>query len=210
MKYFFVALFVVYGISSAAQIPDDIEDTRRKNESFARLPRDIIRSDLATFTLSGIDEAMGKEPLRKISFTDVSDDHITFEAPGIKATIQLAPFDKTKHRLDYDDKYVVRIDRRAYYGDYGYIPKTYIKNITLISNKDTIPIPPAVYSDIYNLHFTYLDQGIRRSRDGIFLSKDGHRIFLYVFCDNSSGSYEVTWIFQDGHYMRRVLDYGIM
>ena len=210
MKAIFFSLCVLYGFSSSAQKYYDYQDTRRKNESFARLPKTQIRADLATFTLSGISEAIGKDDLQKISFTTFGPDYMNFEGDDIKASIKLSPFDKSKHRLDFDEKYLIRIDRKTYYGDYGNIPKTYISNITIVVDNDTVAIPPMAYADIYNVNLTYSDKGTLRSRNGIYKSKDGHRIYLYLFCKNATGSYEVTWIVQDKKYLRRVLDYGFM
>lgn len=207
MKIIFISLLVANGYCCVAQ---DFQDTRKKNESFAKLPRTEIRADLATFTLAGIIDAVGKNELQKISFTFFGDNFMNFEGDSIKASIQLAPFDKSKHRLDYDDKYLIRIDRKTYYGNYGTIPQTDIRHITLIVDNDTVFIPPAAYADIYNLNLTYNDRGTLRSRNAIYKSKDGHRIYLYVFCKDNTGSYEVTWIVQDKKYLRRVLDYGFM
>ena len=175
-----------------------------------RSPKNEVRNDLATFTLSGIDEAVGKDELQKIPFTTFSSDSMNFEGSDIKASIKLAPFDKSKHRLDYDEKYLIRIDRKTYYGDYGEIPKTSISNISLIIDKDTVIIPPAAYSDIHNVNLTYTDNGSLKTRNGVYKSKDGHRVYIYIFCKNKTGSYEVTWIIQDKQYVRRVLDYGFM
>ena len=210
MKAIFFSMCILYGFSSSAQKYYDYQDTRRKNESFARLPKTQIRADLATFTLSGISEAIGKDDLQKISFTTFGPDYMNFEGDDIKASIKLSPFDKSKHRLDFDEKYLIRIDRKTYYGDYGNIPKTYISNITIVVDNDTVAIPPMAYADIYNVNLTYSDKGTLRSRNGIYKSKDGHRIYLYLFCKNATGSYEVTWIVQDKKYLRRVLDYGFM
>jgi hypothetical protein len=210
MKTFIIFLSLLYGFSCSAQRFYDFQDTRKKNESFAKFPKNEIRADLATFTLSGIDEAVGKDELQKIPFTTFGDAFMNFEGGDIKASIKLSPFDKSKHKLDYDEKYLIRIDRKTYYGDYGNMPRTYISNITLLIGNDTVSIPPAAYADIYNLNLTYTDKGTLRSRNGIYKSKDGSRIYLYVFCKNNSGSYEVTWIIQNKIYLRRVLDYGFM
>ncbi len=210
MKTFIIGLCIITGFSCSAQRFYDFQDTRKKNESFAKFPKNEIRADLATFTLSGIDEAVGKDELKKIPFTTFGDDFMRFEGGDIKASIKLSPFDKSKHKLDYDEKYLIRIDRKTYYGDYGNIPGKYISNITVIVGNDTVSIPPAAYADIYNLNLTYTDKGTLRSRNGIYQSKDGSRIYLYVFCKNNSGSYEVTWIIQNKNYLRRVLDYGFM
>lgn len=210
MKIFFISVCILYGFSCSAQKYYDYQDTRKKNESFAKLPKTEIRADLATFTLSGIDEAVGKDELQKISFTTFGPDFMNFEGDNIKASIKLLPFDKSKHKLDYDEKYLIRIDRKTYYGNYGNIPKTYIGNITITIGNDSIAIPPAAYADLYNLNLTYLDKGTLRSRNRIYKSKDGHRIYLYLFCKDATGSYEVTWIVQDKKYLRRALDYGFM
>ncbi|KAA9041825.1 hypothetical protein FW778_07360 [Ginsengibacter hankyongi] len=210
MKAIFISLCILYGFSSSAQKDYDYQDTRRKNESFARLPKTQIRADLATFTLSGISEAIGKDDLQKIPFTTFGPDFMNFNGDNIKASVKLSPFDKSKHKLDFDERYLIRIDRKTYYGDYGNIPKTYISNITIAVDNDTVAIPPMAYADIYNLNLTYMDKGTLRSRNGIYKSKDGHRIYLYLFCKDATGSYEVTWIVQDKKYLRRVLDYGFM
>lgn len=210
MKIFFITMCIVFSYRCSAQKFYDYQDTRKKNESFARLPKNEIRAEVSTFALSGIDEAVGKDELQKIPFTNFGFDVMNFEGDNIKATIKLAPFEKNKHKLYYDEKYLVRIDRKTYYGDYGSIPKTYISDITLTVGGDTVIIPPLAYSDIYNVNLTYTDKGTLRSRNGIYKSKDGHRIYLYLFCKNNTGSYEVTWIIQDKQYVRRVLDYGFM
>jgi hypothetical protein len=210
MKAFAVFIGLFLGVSCSAQRFYDFQDTRRKNESFAKLPKAEIRADLATFTLSGIDDAVGKEELQKISFSKFGADSMNFEGDNVYGSVKLLPFDKSKHKLDYDEKYLIRIDRRTYYGDYGNIPKTYIGNITLVVDNDSIAIPPAAYADLYNLNLTYTDKGTLRCRNAIYKSKDGHRIYLYLFCKDATGSYEVTWVVQDKKYLRRVLDYGFM
>jgi hypothetical protein len=210
MKSFIVFICLVWTASGNAQKYYDFQDTRRKNESFAKLPKDVIRADLATFTLSGIDEAVGKDELQKISFSKFGPDFMNFEGGSIDASITLLPFDKSKHKLYYDEKYLIRIDRKPYYGDYGNMPKTYIGDIVLIIDNDSVAIPPAAYSDLYNVNLTYTDKGTLKSRNAIYKSKDGHRIYLYLFCKDATGSYEVTWVVQDKKYLGRALDYGFM
>jgi hypothetical protein len=133
-----------------------------------------------------------------------------FEGDGIKAIIKTAPFDAAKHKLDYDEKYLIKIDRKTYYGGYGFIPKTYISNVVLTIGSDTVAIPPAAYSDLYNVNLTYMDKGVQRTANGIYRSKDMHKIYLYLFCRDNTGNYEVTWIIQDKKYFRRVIDYGFL
>ncbi|MEO8568660.1 MAG: hypothetical protein ABI419_05980 [Ginsengibacter sp.] len=210
MKFFFIVIGILYGTICIAQIELEYQDTRRKTESFAKLPKDDIRSNLATFTLAGIGESVGKEESQKIPFTSFGSDYMTFEGDGIKATISTMPFDPAKHKFIYDEKYITRIDKKTYYGGYGKMPFKYISSVIITINNDTVYIPPAAYFDLYNINFTYNDKGVQRSRNGIYRSKDGHRIYLYIFSKDNTGNYEVTWIIQDKKYLRRVLDYDFM
>ena len=208
MKNIFTLILLLTGFASIAQ---DDPDYRKKNESFARLPKNEIRLDLATFTMSGIDESVGKEQLPKIAHKTSGDDFMTFDSVGIKSEIKTSVFDGSKHKLEYDEKFLIRIDKKPYYGNYGKVPKHYISKITLLIGKDSITIPPIAYADLYDPSLTYLDKtGVKRSRNGIFRSKDGKRIYVYLFCKDSTGSYEVTWVIQDKVYLKRVLDYGFM
>jgi hypothetical protein len=140
----------------------------------------------------------------------LGEDSIVFEGDGIKAKVKIAPFDPAKHKLSFDEKYLVRIDRKPYYGNYLQTPKTEINEVLMIIDKDTVYIPAAAYNDLFNLNFTYLDKGVERTADAVYESKDGQKVYLYLFCKDKTGSYEVTWIFQNRKYLRRVLDYGFM
>jgi hypothetical protein len=209
-RYTLLFSALVLSFFCSAQSNYEYQDTRKKNESFAKLQPKNVRADVATFALSGISESMGLTPLSKISYSGFGNDFMNFEGDGIKASVKIAPFDKTGHRLDYDEKYLIRIDRKPYYGRYGSLPSTHISDLSMIIDGDTVVIPKTAYFDLYNLNLTYLDKGVQRTTNAVYKSKDGHYIYLYLFSKDNSGSYEVTWIFQDKKYLRRVLDYGFM
>lgn len=188
----------------------EITDTRRTTESFVRLqPRDV-RADVAHFAFKGISESANTPELKKVAPTVITADSLVIDGHGILAKVVLAPFDPEAHKLSYDEKTLTRIDRRTYYGHYGIVPKTAISSILLLVNGDTISIPSIAYSDLYNMNFAYQDKGIARTRDAVFVSKDGNKVYLYLFSKDTSGSYEVTFVFIDGKYYRRVLDYGFL
>jgi hypothetical protein len=205
-SFLFVALFS----STFCNAQDDLPDARRKTESFYRFHIKDLRADLSTFTLSGISESVGLLPLQKIPYSSLGNDSIVFKGDGIKATVKISVFDPSKHKLTFDEKYLVRIDRRPYYGNYLETPKTQISQVSIIINNDTVFIPPIAYNDLFNLNFTYLDKGVERTTDAVYKSKDGRKVYLYLFCKDKTGSYEVTWIIQDRKYLRRVLDYGFI
>ncbi len=216
---FLCFVFLLSSFSLAAQKPKknyEYQDTRKKNEGFAKLAP-VVKDDLATFTFAGIDQSVGKAQLRKISFSSFGNDFMTFKdedvtaaGENINATITILPFNPAGYKLDYDEQYLIRINKKPYYGNYGTMPKTFIKKVSVIIGKDTVAIPPLAYADLYNLNFTYADKATQRSINSIYVSKDKHRIYLYLFCKDATGSYEVTWIIQDKIYQRRVLDYGFM
>ncbi len=209
-KLLILALPVLFAGRAFAQ-SDDMPDSRRKTESFERFHNNEIRAELATFTLAGIGEGAPTTPLEKVPFSSLGKDSIVFEGNGIKAEVKIAPFDPAKHKLNYDEKYLVRIDRRPYYGGiYGKVPKTQISNVMLIIRGDTIAIPPTAYNDLFNLNFTYSDKGVERTTDAVYISNVGQRVYIYLYSRDRNGSYEVTWIIQDRRYQRRILDYDLM
>jgi hypothetical protein len=211
IKKIAVLSFAIFFAAQTFAQSDDIPDSRRKTESFERFHNNEIRAELATFTLAGIGEGAPTTPLTKVTFTSLGKDSIVIEGSGIKAKIKTAPFDPAKHKLNYDDKTLVRIDRRPYYGGaYGKVPKTEISSVVLIIRGDTIDIPATAYNDLYNLNFNYTDKGVERTTDAVYITVSGTRVYLYLYSRDRVGSYEVTWIIQDRRYLRRILDYDIM
>ncbi|MEP6596208.1 MAG: hypothetical protein ABJA71_09685 [Ginsengibacter sp.] len=210
MKAFFFLTGLLYASFCLAQKNYEFTDTRKKTESFKKMQQKDIRADLASFTLAGIDESVGKADLKKVSFKNFGLDSMKFEGDNIKATVTLAPFDAAKHKLEYDEKYLIKIDRKTYYGGYGSLPTKYISHVIVTVGNDTLSIPLAAYADLYNLNLTYMDKGVQRTANAIYFSKDGHKLYFYLLCKDVTGSYEVTWIIQDKKYLRRVLDYGIL
>jgi hypothetical protein len=210
-KQLIVFACAIFFTAQAFAQNDDIPDSRRKTESFERFHNVAIRAELATFTLAGIGEGAPTTPMEKVTYTSLGKDSIVFEGKGIKAQINISPFDPAKHKLSYDEKYLVRIDRKPYYGgNYGKVPKTQITNVMLIIRGDTIPIPPKAYDDLYNLNFTYNQNGAERTTDAVYISTAGQRVYVYLYSRDRNGSYEVTWIIQDRRYLRRILDYDLM
>lgn len=137
-KILFTLPVIFCSIWCSAQSNYEYQDYRKKNESFLKSSPRNVRADVATFALGGISESIGTTPLQKISYTSFGKDSMVFEGQGIKAKVKLAPFNKEGHRLDYDEKYLVRIDRKPFYGNYGVIPSTVISDVTLIIYGDTV------------------------------------------------------------------------
>ena len=206
-----IPIAIIFLISALTVVAQDYPDYRSKKDLFTRIVEKDIRSDIASFSMGGIDESVGKLPLKRIPVSQTGPDFISFEGEGIKAIIRAGAFDKTKHKLGfYEEKYLVKIDNKGYFGDYGKVPKTAIEEVTVIVNRDTIAIPAAAYSDLYNPIFTYKEGGIEKSHNSVLVSADGKRIYVYMLKRETGGSYEVTWVIQDKKYLRRVVDFGFL
>jgi hypothetical protein len=194
----------------AAQDPD-FRDYRNKKESFTKIPEKDVRADVASFAIGGIDESIGKLPLTKIGVSKYESNFMSFERDNIKVVITTGRFDPAQHKLTKDGDHIVKIDNKPYYGNYGEMPTNHIQSLTILIDKDTVAIPPTAYTDLCNVSFTYRDKaGTERSNNGIYLSKDNRKVYVYLLNKDGDGGYEVTWVIQDKKFLRRVLDYGMV
>ena len=189
----------------------DFRDYRNKKESFTKIPEKDVRADVASFAIGGIDESIGKLPLTKIGVSKYENNFMSFERDNIKVVITTGPFDPAQHKLTKDGDHIVKIDNKPYYGNYGEMPANHIKSLSILIDKDTVQVPPTAYTDLCNVSFTYRDKsGTERSNNGIYLSKDNRKVYVYLLNKDGDGGYEVTWVIQDKKFLRRVLDYGMI
>jgi hypothetical protein len=190
---------------------DDYPDYRSKKEIFSRIAEKDIRSDIASYSMGGIDESIGKLPLKTLPITGMGSNFISFANNNIQVTITGGKFDAAKHKLGYyENNYLVKIDNKPYFGDYGKVPKTTIENVSVVIDRDTVVIPPSAFSDLYNPIFSVMEGGVQKSNNKVLLSADGHRVYVYMLKQESGGSYEVTWVIQDKKYLKRVVDFGFL
>ncbi|HTE27129.1 hypothetical protein [Flavitalea sp.] len=190
---------------------DDLPDYRNKKDNFTKVREKDIRNDLASFAIAGIEERIGKKPLKDIPARNYSGSNLLFEEGNIKVNITAGIFDPSKHRLDSVEKYLVKIDKKPYFGNYGSVPRYTISSVTLFVDKDTIAVPQAALFDLYSPTFAYRDGGgIPKTFNAVYLSADKRTIYVYMLNKEDRGSYEVTWIFRDKQYLRRVVDSNIL
>jgi len=204
-----------FSLSLLTIAQDDYPDYRNKRDNFIKIPsqQKDIRYDLATFSMAGLDESVGKQPLQTIPAVNAESNYMKFEGNGIQVIVRSGVFEPSKHKLQYYDenKYLVKIDGKPYYGNYGQKPVTTISEVTVIIGKDTVHVPQTALFDLYNPTFTYRDQsGTIKTHNGVYLSADKHRIYVYMLNREPKSSYEVTWVIQDKQYLRRVVDFGLL
>ena len=211
MRAFLLLILISLGNMVFAQ-DRDFPDYRSKKENFLRIQEKDIRADVASFSIGGMDESIGKGTLASIPPTNYGTDFITFSGSNIQVTIKAGTFDASKHKLQYFNKeHLVKIDGKPYYGKYGEVPQTTIENVTVIIDKDSVAIPPAAYADLYEPDFTYRDgTGTVKSYNKVFISPDKKKVYIYMLARDNLGSYEVTWVIQDKKYLRRVVDFGFL
>jgi hypothetical protein len=209
-----ILLAILITGSSMAAIAQDLEfrDFRTKKDNFVKLPtaQKDIRSDLSSFLMAGIDESIAKLPLKTVPVKNYGNDYMTFQNDQISVHIKTAPFDPAKHKLVMEEKHLVKIDNKPYYGgNYGEVPRTYIQSITVLMGKDTVAIPAVAYFDLYEPSFFYSDNAGSRTRNGVYVSADGRTYYIYLFNPASKGT-EYTWVIRDKAYLRRVVDFEVL
>jgi len=207
----FSICLILLGLQTAAIAQDDIPDFRNKRESFTKVYEKDIRTDLAAFTYGGIDEGVGKQALRSIPAVGFKGNTMRFKGDNTEVIYETGTFTVGKHKMYFvENTHLQKIDNKAFYGDYGSVPKTTITSITVIVGADTIRVPPAAFADIYNPHFTYMDKGVEKTNSAVYFSPDKRKIYVYFLNKGVSDKYEVTWVIQDGKYFKRVIDYNVL
>lgn len=190
----------------------DFPDFRSKKDNFSKIREQDIRADEASFALAAVDESIGKAQLKSIPVKDYGNNYMKFEdsVTHIQVTIRTGVFFPSKHKMMFNEKHLVKIDGHPYYGgNYGETPKTTIEAITVLAGKDTVPIPAAAFSDLYDPKFSFNQSGATRTRNGVYLSNDKHTFYIYMLNVENGGS-EFTWVIRDKQYLRRIVDFGFL
>lgn len=211
MRNVLTLLILVSGLCTMAQ---DIEfrDFRNRKDNFVKISstQKAIRTDMSSFLMAGIEESISKLPLKTVPVKGYGDNYMTFADDKIQVTIKTADFDQSKHKMMFEEKHLVKIDNKPYYGGtLGEVPRTYIQSITVLMGKDTVAIPPTAYFDLYEPSFFYSDKSASRTRNAVYISNDGSTYYIYMFNTNGKGT-EYTWVIQDKKYLRRVVDFEVM
>src|SRR5438045_6728679 len=100
MRFFFLVLLVSLTHWCGAQ-DDDHPDYRSKKDIFSRIAEKDIRSDIASYSMGGIDESIGKLPLKTVPITALATNSISFANNNIQVTITGGVFDPSKHKFGY-------------------------------------------------------------------------------------------------------------
>lgn len=212
MMYMRIILFLFLSLSALSVFSQDLDypDFRTKRDNFSRISDKDVRADVATFALAGVDESIGKPALPSLLVVDYGPNFMKWANDHIQVIIRTGFFLAAKHKLMMQEGHLLRIDGKPYYGGvYGQPPHTTIESITVVVDKDTVPIPPTAYFDLYDPKFSFNTNGATRTRNGVFLSNDKHTFYIYLLNIDNKGT-EYTWVIRDKQYLRRVVDYGFL
>lgn len=209
MRITFFMIILLSGVSAMSQ-DLDYPDFRSKKDNFSKIAEKDIRGDVATFALAGVDESIGKPPLATVPLIDYGSNFVKYANDHIQVIVRTSVFLAAKHKLMQQEGHLLRIDSKPYYGGvYGEQPHITIQSITVLVDKDTVPIPPAAYIDLFDPKFGYNENGATRTRNGVFLSNDKHTFYIYMLNPDNKGV-EYTWVIRDKQYARRVVDFGFL
>lgn len=209
MRITITILLFLAGSSLMAQ-DLDYPDFRSKKDNFSKINDQALRGDIASFALAAIDESIGKAQLQTIPVTDYSQNIMKYGNDKIQVIIKTGFFMPTRHKLQFSEKHLLKIDGKPYYGGiYGEQPHTTIESVTVLVGNDTVPIPATAYNDLYDPKFSFNENGATRSRNGVYLSGDKHTFYIYMLNIDNGGS-EYTWVIRDKQFIRRVVDFGFL
>ncbi len=203
-----ILFFLVVKVAVAQN--DDIPDYHSKKDNFLKMQEKDVRADLSQFTFAGISESLTKHKLTEVPVKNVSNSEVDFDNDTIQVQIKTGGFDATKHKVTwFDDKYAVKLDNHPFWGTENKIPTSSIASVIALIDGDTVVIPPAAYADLYQPKLYFNDaKGSTKSYCNIYESANHHNYYIYMLNGEGAGRYEVTWVIQDKHYLRRVVDWG--
>ena len=147
-------------------------------------------------------EKSGKFNLTNISCEHFNDSNITLSSTEFKVSISTIKFNSINHIIHQNDslQYLDKIDGKPFYNDYAVdTPKTEITKLKCWINNEQISIPLELYNDLYDPIMIYEKGCFVRA----FSSPNLERHYVYVMGMNDG--YEVTFIFDNGIFIDRLL-----
>jgi len=151
--------------------------------------------------------------LQRIPAESQSERKFMVDCCGCLIDIYSREFDSTKHKIIYDKRsknYL--IDGKSFWGGDGTLPHNEISKFMVVLNGIKVKMPLVAYDDLYepNLKcYQDFDEGgnsMIRCYTRVYKSEDQKYLFIFMQNSDAAGSYEVVFVFEDGKYLRRVID----
>ncbi|TVQ18564.1 MAG: hypothetical protein EA361_01290 [Bacteroidetes bacterium] len=185
----------------------------RKKEGFFYLADSIIASELASFNFAGpVYRQKPSEPLIPFTVENVRASSVRFELDNHSVFIETGRFRPGSHRLQYFQRsgYLLKIDGRYFWGIDGKVPQRRINALQVVIDGNAARIPVSAYNDLFepNLCIRMFISGRLECEAAVFASHDGERVYIYMRNGTIPNLYEVTWVFRNGKYVGRVIDFA--
>jgi hypothetical protein len=190
-----------------------IPDIKAENEGFFHLHDTLLAGEIASFNVVGrIYGRKPSEPLQVYSLGSLDPYTVEFWHDDNLVIIEAGRFHPGMHRLEFYRRsgFLYKIDGRFYWGNDGKIPDKRVTNIRVVINGRQVPIPRAAFSDIFEPNLCGRRTLFGRIQCGVavYESQCGERVYVYMRNGTIPTLYEVTWIFREGRYVGRVVDYA--
>jgi len=200
----------------AGQTDAAVFDTNDDSESFLKLKEGVIKKEIAFFyntvAFSNQPATFPTQKVNKVSTVKCTDTSALFSSKDLSVEITAARFDTALHKLTYANKkrtFLLKIDGNPIWGTDGNIPRKKISRVAVTVGEHVFNLPANALEGLYEPNFCY---GSRNETETaycrVFISTDKQRIYIYMENSDGAGGYEVVWVIQHGHYLKRILDYG--
>lgn len=203
--------------SCFAQVPNAFPDSNKESDGYEELPAGIIKKEISYFNISGgnfsLEDSLAKVNLIEIPMSTYTNTSVTFSLGKISIKISAAPFDSSKHDLIYaspEQPYLALIDKKRFWGTDGGVPKEKISSVSYKNGSKSYQLPDSAIHNLYEPNFCnkYESENKVFCHCKVYQSMDKKRTYIFMLNSDGAGGYEVTWVLEDGKYVRRVVDYG--
>ncbi len=190
-----------------------VPDSKGFYESFFSLSDSIMRAEIGSFSFTGsLVGLTGRVELTECDVLSQTEYTITLGSDDIKVHIARVPFISSAHRLSYYGPYgyVYKIDGRNFWGFDGRVPEMRLYSVNVFFGEQRVSVPQSAQNDIYEPNFCFRPRMFRPVEcfTRVFQSVDGRRLYIYMLNSRIPSLYEVCWIFIDGKYAGRIVDYA--
>lgn len=210
-------LFIFACISGFAQRDYfTLADFKSFNESYFRLADSTLKAEIGSFTFIGsLLDVSPEAGLQKFDNLAIANDSLLLAFENHQILIRTSRFSTFRNQLRFvpDENYLYMINGKPYWGYNGRVPTRQIDRIVFRSEATFAEVPSEAFSDLFEPNIC------RRRRllfsgeavscgTRAFISKDGKRVYLHMKNGSNPLLYEVTFIFREGRYIGRVVDYA--
>lgn len=197
----------------------------KSRESFWNLTDTTIRNEIASFNRKG-DSIKQRASVKQVALIEIpliscSDTVANFHLKSAYIHLYFSDFDFTDHQISYYPgkglDSVLLIDNQPFWGTNGKLPKRKVRDVFFVLHSHfLVDFPIEAFTGIYEpplCTWNYNPVGKIVHREALaspnlrlFHSTTTNHHYLYLLNGEGENRYEVTWIVEDGRYLRRVVD----